>query len=63
MPSHTKEEHLFSALCTSVVLSFRTTFNEVYQHKTVKITFGHKAILRQTDEVFPLCHHYIINVQ
>jgi len=62
MPSHRKEQHLFSALCTSAVLSFRTAFNEVYQHKTVNINFVYKTI-RQTDEVFPLCHHYIINVE
>jgi len=62
MPSHIKEHDLFSALCTRVVLSFRTAFNEVYQHRTVNISFGYKTI-RQSDEVFPLCHHYIIKVQ
>jgi hypothetical protein len=62
MPSPTKEQHLLSALYTNVVLSFRTAFNAVYQHKTVNISFGYKTI-RQTDVVFPLCHHYIINVQ
>lgn len=62
MPSHIKEQDLFSALCTSVVFSFRTARNKVSQHKTVNISFGYKTI-RKKDEVFPLCHHYIINVQ
>jgi hypothetical protein len=64
MPSHLKEHHLFPALCTSVVLSFRTTLNEVYQHKTVNISFGYQT-RKQKDEVLPLCNHYeyIINVQ